>query len=182
MFVCKYCNTEIVEHQPNCPNCGAPIKVSENKIVDSKTPENKVTEGKENKGNPNSIREICTRYEDTSSLYFDDAIDAKRMATVRKEFNIPPNETVFLVYDDTLFGSNKAGFAICAGGLYWKNDWSVDTKRTFLSWEAFADRNILLEDIAITLERGDAIGVAGVGDDNARKQILKLLQEIKALL
>jgi len=29
MFTCKYCSTEFIEHKPNCPNCGAQIKISE---------------------------------------------------------------------------------------------------------------------------------------------------------
>lgn len=118
MFTCKYCGTEFLEHQPNCPNCCAPIKVSE---------------GKAKKKEPKSIREICVKYEGTKNLYIDETIDKKRMATVREQFNIAANEEIIMVYDDTIFGNNKVGFAICTGGLYWKNDWLVDTKRTFLT-------------------------------------------------
>jgi hypothetical protein len=167
MFTCKYCGTEFLEHQPNCPNCGAPIKISESK-------------GK--KGEPKSIREVCIKYEEVRNLYLDETIDSKRMATVREQFNIPANETIIMVYDDTIFGNNKLGFAICAGGLYWKNDWSVETKRTFLNWEAFAEREVELDTYHIKLGRGDAIGTAGVGDSDARKQMVKLLQEIKTLM
>ena len=167
MFTCKYCGTEFLEHQPNCPNCGAPIKVSENKA--------KKTENK-------SIREICMKYEATKNLYLDETIDKKRMTTVREQFNIAANEEVIMVYDDTIFGNNKVGFAICSGGLYWKNDWSVDTKRTFLTWEAFAEREPSLEGYHIQLGRGDVIGMAGVGDEEARKQTLNMLREIKTLL
>jgi len=74
------------------------------------------------------------------------------------------------------------GFAICAGGLYWKNDWSVDTKRTFLSWDVFAEREISLDGYHIQLGRGDSIGMAGIGNEEARKQVLMMLREIKALL
>lgn len=167
MFTCKYCNTEFLQHQPNCSNCGAPIKVSETKLK---------------KGEPRSIREVCIKYEETHNLHLDETIDSKRMATVREQFDIPQNETIIMVYDDTIFGNNKLGFAICAGGLYWKNDWSVETKRNFLTWEAFAERKIKLSTYQIELGRGDAIGVAGVGDNEAREQIVKMLKEIKALL
>lgn len=167
MFTCKYCGTEFLEHIPNCPNCGAPIKVSESKVK---------------KGEPKSIREICMKYEETKNLHLDETIDGKRMATVREQFNIPANEDILMVYDDTIFGNNKVGFAICAGGLYWKNDWSVDTKRTFLNWEAFAERDINLDGYHIQFGRGDAIGMAGVGDDQARQQVLKMLREIQDLL
>lgn len=167
MFTCKYCGTEFLEHKPNCPNCGAPIQVSENRLK---------------QGEPKSIREICVKYEGTRNLYIDEIIDKKRMETVRGQFNIPANEEVIMIYDDTIFGNNKLGFAVCAGGLYWKNDWSVETKRTFLTWKAFAEREIELETYHITLGKGDAIGVAGVGETEARLQMVKMLNEIKALL
>lgn len=166
MFTCKYCNTEFLEHTPNCPNCGAPIKISENKKKDE----------------PKSIREICMKYEETQSVYLDETIDSKRMATVRECFKIPAQEDIIMVYDDTIFGNNKVGFAICTGGLYWKNDWSVDTKRTFLSWEAFVEREISIEGYHIQLGRGDTIGMAGIGDEESRKQVFMMLKEIKTLL
>lgn len=167
MFTCKYCGTEFLEHISNCLNCGAPIKLSESKP---------------RKGEPKSIREVCIKYEGTKNLYLDETIDAKRTATVREQFGIAANEEIIMVYDDTIFGNNKVGFAICAGGLYWKNDWSVDTKRTFLNWETFAEREITLDGYHIQLGRGDAIGMAGIGDEEARKQTLNMLIEIKALL
>lgn len=100
---------------------------------------------------------------------------------MREHFNIAENEEIIMVYDDTIFSNNKVGFAICAGGLYWKNDWAVDTNRTFLNWQAFAEREIVLEGYHIQLGRGDAIGMSGIGDDDARKQVLTMLREIKAL-
>lgn len=167
MFICKYCGTEFTEHKSNCPNCGAPIKVADKKV------------SKENA--PKSIREICIKYEGVKSLHLDEMIDKNRMETVREHFNIPANENVIIVYDDTIFGNNKVGFAICVSGLFWKNDWSVDTKRNFLNWADFAERKIVLDIYQIKLERGDAIGTAGVGDDEARKQIVLMLREIKDL-
>lgn len=168
MFTCKYCGTEFTEHKPNCPNCGAPIKVADKKVT------------KENA--PKSIREICIKYEEVRNLYLDEVIDAKRMKTVKENFNIPAHEDVFMVYDDTLFGNAKVGFAICAGGLFWKNDWTIESKRNFLTWDEFAKRKITLNNLQINLERGDNIGTAGVGDDEARKQMAKMLNEIKDLL
>src|SRR5688572_11618610 len=168
MFTCKYCGTEFTEHKPNCSNCGAPIKVAAKKVTKEDAPQ--------------SIREICKKYEGTRNLYLDETIDAKRMKTVREHFSLPVNETVIMVYDDTVFGNNKVGFAICAGGLFWKNDWSIETKRNFLNWNDFAEREIKLDQFQINLGRGDAIGTAGVGDDEARKQIEKMLGDIRNLL
>jgi hypothetical protein len=168
MFICKYCGTEFTEHKPNCPNCGAPIKVADKKVTKANAPK--------------SIREICIKYEEVFNLHLDETIDAERMKTVRENFNIPANENIIMVYDDTIFGNNKLGFAICAGGLYWKNDWTTESKRSFLNWDEFSKRKIDLDKFQITLGRGDAIGVAGVGENEARKQIVKMLNEIKDLL
>lgn len=168
MFTCKYCGTEFTEHKPNCPNCGAPIRVADKKVTKEDAPQ--------------AIREICIKYEEVRNLYLDEAIDAKRLKTVRENFGIPANENIIMVYDDTLFGNNKVGFAICAGGLYWKNDWTIESKRNFLAWDEFVKRKITLDNLQISLERGDNIGAAGVGDDEARKQMVKMLNEIKDLL
>lgn len=168
MFTCKYCGTEFTEHKPNCPNCGAPIKVADKKVPKENTPK--------------SIREICIKYEEVRNLYLNETIDTKRLKTVKESFNISDNEDILMVYDDTIFGNNKVGFAICAGGLYWKNDWTIESKRNFLTWDEFAKRKISLNKLQINLERGDNIGTAGVGDDEARKQMVKMLNEIKALL
>jgi hypothetical protein len=168
MFTCKYCSSEFTEHKSNCPNCGAPIKVADKKVTQENAPK--------------SIREVCIKYEGVRSLHLDEAIDTKRLKIVRENFNIPANEKIIMVYDDTIFGSNKVGFAICAGGLFWKNDWSVETKRTFLSWDDFSERKVELDHLHIKLGRGDAIGTAGIGDEEARKQIVEMLVEIKKLL
>ncbi|MBL8092109.1 MAG: hypothetical protein JNJ43_17360 [Anaerolineales bacterium] len=101
---------------------------------------------------------------------------------MNENFNIPAHEKIIMVYDDTIFGNNKVGFAICGSGLYWKNDWTIESKRNFLTWDEFAKRKIVLNKLQINLERGDNIGTAGVGDDEARKQMVKMLNEIKDLL
>lgn len=117
MFICKYCGTEFTQHKPNCPNCGAPIK-----IADKNVPKEDVSK---------SIREICIKFEGISNLHLDETIDAKRMKTVRENFNIPDVESIIMVFDDTIVGNNKIGFAICSGGLYWKNDWTIKSKEIF---------------------------------------------------
>jgi hypothetical protein len=162
MFTCAYCGTQFTQHVPNCPNCGAAIKVT--------------TAPKEK----DSLREICLKYEGVNNLYIDEAIDAKRMKTIRENFNIPAAETVVMAYDDTIFGNNKLGFAVCVGGLYWKNDWSVTSKRSRLTWEEFSKREIKLEQYQVSLDKGDNLGVAGCGSDYIRKSIEKMLKEIRA--
>ena len=176
MFQCDYCGAQFLEHKSNCPHCGAFIKATP--VSGSvQTGEAGV---KAASGEIKAIREACVQFEGTKGLYIDETIDARRMQAVRQHFKIPEEETVIMVYDDTLFGNNKKGFAICAGGLYWKNDWTVESRRSFLTWQDFAERSIHLNEFVISLERGDQIGTAGIGDDQAREQITALLNEVKA--
>jgi hypothetical protein len=163
MFQCDYCGVQFLEHQPTCSKCGALIKVITTSVASTEM-----------------LRMICIKYDGTLKLYLDDSISPQRLATARERFNVPADEVVVMLYDDTLFGNNRLGFAICSGGLYWRNDWAVPSKRRFLTWPAFAERTIVLEKWSIDLGRGDQIGMAGMGDNKARAQVLALLNEIKA--
>jgi hypothetical protein len=167
MFRCEYCDTLFNEHSPNCPNCGAQLRMN----TGASKPEQAWQ----------SIRAICMKYEGDEKLHFDDTINEKRLKSAREHFKIPASEKVLMIYDDTLFGSNKLGFAVCESGLYWKNDWSVPTKRTFLPWGEFGEREIRLSEdkFKIELGRGDNIGVAGAGDDNLCTQMTAMLSEIR---
>lgn len=85
------------------------------------------------------------------------------------------------MYDDTLLGTNREGFAVCESGLYWRNDWTSNSKRTYLSWDEFANRSIKLKDMEIKLGRGDTIGIAGAGEKKIMKEILNFFRVICAI-
>src|SRR5688572_8220391 len=104
MYLCKYCGAEFLEHKTNCTNCGALSKATPQEEIERASG----AISKEIK----SIRAICEKFEETRNLRIDETINAKRMKNVRSHFNIPTDETVIMVYDDTLLGSNKTGFAI----------------------------------------------------------------------
>ncbi|HSH02794.1 MAG TPA: hypothetical protein VLL52_09780 [Anaerolineae bacterium] len=129
-----------------------------------------------------AIRQICERYDDLEYVYLDDVIDDKREATVRKHFNIPADEALIFVYDDTILGSNKIGFALAEKGLYWNNDWATTTKRTFLSWADLAERTFAVNDLRLILGRGDKIGIAGGAGNEGGERLVAMFDEIKALL
>ncbi|MFO7583143.1 MAG: hypothetical protein R6W69_00320 [Anaerolineales bacterium] len=169
MFRCDYCGTQFIEHQPNCPNCGAQVQARIGG-TDAKA---------EAVGAPKSIRKLCEPFDDEDSFYFDDSIDEKRMKAARERFNIPPDEKIWLLYDNTLLGTNREGFAVCESGLYWRNDWTSASKRTCLSWNDFASRTISLKEMEIKLGRGDNIGVAGAGEKKVMIAILNLLNALK---
>jgi len=128
-----------------------------------------------------AIRAACLRFQGVERLYLADDIDARRMRNARSAMRIPAQETVILLYDDSLLENNKVGFAVCAGGLYWKNDWSVGSRRTRLSWGEFAQRKRIREkDLSVDLARGDRIGLAVLGEAE-RAQVIALLGEIQAV-
>ncbi|MBC7878385.1 MAG: hypothetical protein H7Y59_14535 [Anaerolineales bacterium] len=173
MFTCTYCGTQFLEHKPNCPNCGAAIKIDSVHTKRSADQDATYT----------TIYQICDRYQGDDSIHFDDTINPARMKSAVTNLNIPGNEKVIMLYDDTVFSSNnKVGFAICGQGLYWKNDWSVETKRNYLAWEEFSKREIAREGLHISLGKGDRMGVAGCGSDETRDNIEKMLNEIKSAL
>jgi hypothetical protein len=169
MFRCDYCGTQFVERQPNCSNCGAQIQARVG-AADAKAGA---------VGVPKAIRELCEPFDEEDGFYFDDSIDEKRMKTARERLNIPPDEKIWLLYDDTLLGTNREGFAVCESGLYWRNSWTTTSKRTYLSRSDFASRTISLKEMEIKLGRGDNIGVAGAGETKVMKSILNLLNALK---
>lgn len=127
-----------------------------------------------------AIRTVCLRFQGVERLYLAEATDARRIQNARKAMRIPEQETVILLYDDSLLENNKVGFAVCAGGLYWKNDWTVASRRTRLSWEEFARRKRICEkDLTVDLARGDRIGLAVLGKEE-RVQVIAMLVEIQA--
>ena len=172
MFTCQYCGTQFTEHRSNCPNCGAAIKVDSKEAVKRVAPENAL----------DAIRGICEQHQKDESVFFDDAIDAARLQHVVTKFEIPADEKVILLYDDTVFNAKpNVGFAVCSGGLHWRNDWTVSSKRKHLTWEEFAKRDVVLDGLQINLGFGDAIGVAGCGSDEVRGHLLAMLREIQNL-
>lgn len=127
-----------------------------------------------------AIHDICLRFQGVERLYLAETIDPQRMRNARKAMHIPEQEAVILLYDDSLLENNKAGFAVCANGLYWKNDWTVASRRTRLSWEEFAQRRRIREkDLTVDLARSDRIGLAVLGKEE-RAQVIDMLVEIQA--
>ncbi|GAB4503742.1 MAG: hypothetical protein Fur0043_07340 [Anaerolineales bacterium] len=100
---------------------------------------------KEERALAEAIRAVCLRFRTVERLYLAEDIDAPRMRNIRKAMHIPEQETVILLYDDSLLENNKVGFAVCTGGLYWKNDWTVGSRHTHLAWDEFARRKRIQE-------------------------------------
>ena len=91
------------------------------------------------------IIEIAKLYE-IYKLYVEKEIPIKKLKVAKESFSIPYNEEVIVLYDNTVFGSCKAGLAITESGIYWKNDWFAKSKRNSLSWLELSICNIQIKD------------------------------------
>jgi hypothetical protein len=167
--ICEYCGTENPIDRSHCKSCGAVLKSEMPLDVQE---------------NPKAVYEkllaICVKYEANDWCNTIETLSTRKLRRAMKAFGIPAGEQVIMVYDDTVFGSNKLGFAICETGLYWKNAWDTPTKRTKLSWKQYVGRDVSLEEYKIELGQGDRISVANREED--REKIAEFLREIRAAL
>lgn len=168
-LICQYCDRAMAQAEPYCPSCGAPISAV--KTAGGAQPDARP--------NPETIRQICSQFEDVDCCYLDETIPDKKQKNAIAAFGIPTAEKIIMLCDATVFGSAKVGFAICEAGLYWKNDWTTPTKRTYLSWADFGQRSLSIDDYALDLQRGDQIDLAGVGDDDIMQRILAMLRQVQ---
>ncbi|MCP4140963.1 MAG: hypothetical protein GY755_11865 [Chloroflexi bacterium] len=168
--ICAYCETRNPIENSHCLSCGAVIESSIN--FESKAITQDLSE---------KILEICEKYEEYDWCHSFDTANKKKLEKAIKSFEIPKGEKLLMLYDDTVFGSNKHGFALCREGIYWRNSWDTPTKRTKLMWKKFSERKIELKELAIELGRGDRISVS-IWDDENREKITELLLDVQALL
>lgn len=72
-----------------------------------------------------------------------------KLEKAKKSFNIPTNSNVYFIFDDTIFGSCKSGFAICGEGIYY-----AAYQKGFISWSEFANTR-LVKHIGGSIKIGD---------------------------
>ncbi len=171
--ICKYCGVVANVVERKCQSCGAPLPII---TSDAEANENSF------EGNiAEQMREICAGYEEIESCHTKETIPENKLRNAKAAFEIAEEDKVIMVYDGTVFGNNKLGFAICESGIYWKNDWTTPTKRTCLAWEEYKERKIKIKkkDLYISLGWGDKIAIL---DEEELKALGNLLKDIQALL
>jgi len=62
-------------------------------------------------------------------------ISPDKLHNAIKHYPVPADETVLALLDATVFGSAKNGMAFGHRGIYWKNDWTTETAKNFLTWD-----------------------------------------------
>ena len=169
-IVCEYCRAKNLLTHSHCQSCNAIL------------PETTIDQPKaRRKDFPAKVMKLCERYEETDWCFTSETAETKKLVRATKTFGIPADEDILMLYDDTLFGSNKNGFAVCLEGIYWRNAWDTPTKRTSLTWEKFAEREIKLGENSIDFGRGDRISIA-VTPKEDQKQILAFFKKLQALV
>ena len=66
--------------------------------------------------------------------------------------------------------------------MYWNNDWTTSTNRNFISWEVFRTREITHDKFDLFLGKGDAIGLAGLGNKELRDKVAQFFKQIQDAL
>ncbi|WP_020620543.1 helix-hairpin-helix domain-containing protein [Paenibacillus daejeonensis] len=123
------------------------------------------------------ISDICAGY--TGQGYFvEELIPDRKLRNATQSLRLPRDERIIAFVDGTVFGSGKNGLAICTNGLYWKNDWTTESRKTNLSWEAFAKCEVGNKGkFNIELGYGNLFNTSGCSFPN--HQLIKLLQELQ---
>ncbi|MBD8067467.1 helix-hairpin-helix domain-containing protein [Bacillus sp. PS06] len=124
------------------------------------------------------IFEICDQYIN-DSWYVGEAIPEKKLRNVIKEFPIPPDEEVLAVVDCTMFGSCKIGLAICTGGMFVNNDWTIEERKGYLPWYDFIDAKIEL-DGKYNVKVTPAFRIGLSGSMLKRAELVTILQHIQS--
>lgn len=125
--------------------------------------------------------EICVKYV-SDGYYVDGTIPNKKLDNARAHFPIPDGERIVALVDTTVFGSSKTGLAICEGGIYWRNDWTTKTNRTFLSWKEFSQSTLESESkpsSTVELAEGSILNLSG--SSFKESDVVKLLFDIQSL-
>lgn len=94
---------------------------------------------------------------------------SKRYQKAKLYFNIPDNEDIFFIYDNTVLGSCKTGFALCTTGFYY-----CIKQNRYIPWEEFVFVNISKCFCGIKI--GEEEFTMG-GEANKLITILKSIQE-----
>lgn len=128
------------------------------------------------------MKKILTRYS-SDDLYKTEGIPQKKREAAIQNYPVPRQEIILALIDGTLFGSAKVGMAIGLQGIYWKNDWTTETAKNFLSWEEMAKstQSIGVKAISSDLLLGSGCVFNLSGSQVKAKYLAELLNEIIAL-
>ncbi|WP_462410430.1 tetratricopeptide repeat protein [Neobacillus sp. Marseille-QA0830] len=89
------------------------------------------------------LQDFLHSYSNVSNYYVGERIPSKKEGNARSHYEISGDDTLYALFDGTLWGSAKEGLAITTSGIYWKN---LFTKQPCtLLWKQFIALNIRKE-------------------------------------
>lgn len=95
------------------------------------------------------LQDICTRY-NFSNFYTSHNMSSQKLKNAIATMNI--NSTVYGLFDSTVWGTGKSGFAICEDGLHWRNI-VFDSK--FITWKELKKCKITYDNSTVYLDSLD---------------------------
>lgn len=122
-----------------------------------------------------NIYDICKKH-CFADYYCVEDIPEKKYRNAVLNFPIPlelGNDGIIALIDSTIFGSCKTGLAICASGIYWKNDWSTNSNENHLSWKKFKKADIVRNETTVQLGSGNLFYTL------RRIEVTKLLKDLQ---
>lgn len=100
------------------------------------------------------MKKIISPYSSDDFYKAEKSIPQKKLEAAILNYPVPRQETILALVDATLFGSAKNGLVIGLQGIYWKNDWTTETTKNFLSWDEMVESS---KSISTTLLTSDVV-------------------------
>ncbi len=169
-ITCPACQWTVFEIMELCPNCGASLPAPEGTAS--------VQQPSRSMDAARRILRACEGMRGMPKIHIAPDISEKRMRNAREHFGIPAEEEVFLLYDDTFFGSNKLGLAITSWGIRWKNIEQVPTRRQSLSWEELTRTPFKIDGHGLYFQKDVVVNMSGLGVALWRERFLEMLIQL----
>lgn len=123
-----------------------------------------------------SLRQLCEAV-DAPDFFVSSDLKQKQIAKICQAFGIPSPGLLVAILDGSTFKSGTRGLAICADGIRWKNGFSVDTTKSYLTWDELRSLEPQL-----TSQKHVDFGNAMVADlSDTRFPLLDVMPFLKAL-
>lgn len=113
-----------------------------------------------------------------NGLYVAPDIPRKKADNAAASYGMPSSAKVFAIVDSTVFGSAKNSLAFTSHGLFWKNDWTTTSAKTYMQWDEFkaTTQGRATKGSELFLGNGCAFGMAG--SSMKPKALLQLLEKL----
>ncbi len=179
-FICDYCGSSYAITAHQCPSCGAPAPVAPNLTARLDVRLRLAASEQEVAA---IFPPICAAYAHIERCYPRESAPAKKLAALARALKIDHADSIMGLYDSSVFGSARTGFALCTDGIYWRNPWPnyPPSKHWFLPWTAFVLREFSVGEQSsyIDFGRGDVLAIL-LG--KYTESLIALFQELQLAL